>query len=73
MKRLLLLLFVCSCACIAQDGHFLYQQHCAMCHDAPKGRIPTVGALKTMSASAILNGRFFQHPLNNGLMEVLLS
>ena len=26
-----------------------------MCHDAPKGRIPTVGALKTMSASAIVN------------------
>ncbi len=58
MKVYLLLVsafFAASCAAFAQSGAALYQQHCAMCHDAPKGRIPTVGALKAMSASAIVN------------------
>jgi polyvinyl alcohol dehydrogenase (cytochrome) len=52
---LLLLLFAFPFAAFAQNGAALYQQHCAMCHDAPKGRIPPVGALKTMSAASILN------------------
>ena len=54
MKRLLLLLFAFSCAAYSQDGASLYQKHCAMCHEAPKGRTPSVDALKKMSATAIL-------------------
>jgi polyvinyl alcohol dehydrogenase (cytochrome) len=54
LKRLLLLLLVFSCAGVAQNGVPVYQKHCAMCHDAPKGRTPSVDALKKMSATAIL-------------------
>lgn len=43
-----------SCACVAQDGAAIYRQHCAACHDAPKGRIPSLKALQSMSETAIL-------------------
>ncbi len=64
MKHLLpLLLFVCCCAALSQDGASLYTQHCAMCHDAPKGRTPSIDALKKMSATAILRA------LDTGVMR----
>lgn len=50
----LFLVFVLSCACFAQDGAAVYQKRCAMCHDSPKGRIPSVEALRAMSNAAIL-------------------
>ena len=63
MKRAVLLLFAISCAAWSQDGASLYQKHCAMCHDSPKGRTPSVDALKKMSAAAILRA------LDSGVMR----
>lgn len=63
MKRAVLLLFVFSCAAWSQDGASLYQKHCAMCHESPKGRTPSVDALKKMSAAAILRA------LDGGVMR----
>ena len=48
----LILAFCCSA--VAQDGAAIYKQHCAACHDAPKGRIPSLQALREMSDTAIL-------------------
>jgi len=45
---------VFSCAGFAQNGGDLYKQHCAACHDSPKGRTPAVEFLRAMSDTAIL-------------------
>jgi len=37
----------------AQDGAALYKERCASCHDSPEGRIPSMDAIKQMSAQAI--------------------
>lgn len=37
----------------AQDGAALYRQRCASCHDSPKARVPSLGAIKQMTARAI--------------------
>ena len=37
----------------AQDGAAIYKERCAACHDAPKGRIPALSAIKAMSGEAI--------------------
>ena len=58
----LLLAFFCA-SVVAQDGATLYQQHCAVCHNAPKGRIPALKALRGMSGTAILRA------LNSGTMR----
>src|SRR5579863_601694 len=47
-------IFVLSCACVAQDGAAVYQKRCAMCHESPKGRIPSVESLRRMSSASIL-------------------
>lgn len=60
--RCLLPLALC-CASVAQDGAAIYKQHCAACHEAPKGRIPTLQALRGMSVTAILRA------LNTGTMR----
>jgi polyvinyl alcohol dehydrogenase (cytochrome) len=42
------------CASFAQDGAAIYKQHCAMCHESPQGRTPSVDTLRAMSNAAIL-------------------
>jgi polyvinyl alcohol dehydrogenase (cytochrome) len=37
----------------AQDGGAIYKERCAMCHDAPAGRVPALSAIKAMSGEAI--------------------
>jgi polyvinyl alcohol dehydrogenase (cytochrome) len=37
----------------AQDGVALFKQHCASCHDSPQDRIPSMDAIKQMSAQAV--------------------
>jgi polyvinyl alcohol dehydrogenase (cytochrome) len=54
MKVLWFLVLALSGACSAQNGAAIYQQHCAACHDVPKGRIPPVETLRKMSDAAIL-------------------
>lgn len=54
LKNCSLFLLLFSCAAFAQNGATLYKAHCAVCHDAPQGRTPSVTALRTMSAAAIL-------------------
>ncbi len=50
--------YVCLFALIApllfaQDGAAIYKQHCALCHDTPQPRVPSLSAIKAMSAGAI--------------------
>ena len=47
----------------AQDGAAIYKERCAACHDAPKGRIPALSAIKAMSGEAIYAA------LTTGLMK----
>jgi polyvinyl alcohol dehydrogenase (cytochrome) len=47
----------------AQDGAALYKERCASCHDSPAGRIPSIGAIKQMTAQAIYTA------LTNGVMK----
>ena len=47
----------------AQDGAALYKQRCAACHDAPQGRIPSIGAIKQMTGAAVYAA------LTNGVMK----
>lgn len=37
----------------AQDGAAIYNQHCAACHNHPAARVPSLRAIKAMSAEAI--------------------
>jgi polyvinyl alcohol dehydrogenase (cytochrome) len=37
----------------AQDGATIYKERCASCHDAPKGRVPSLTAIKAMTGEAI--------------------
>jgi polyvinyl alcohol dehydrogenase (cytochrome) len=37
----------------AQDGAAIYKERCAICHDAPKERVPALSAIKAMSGEAI--------------------
>lgn len=50
----LLLLVLCASVLSAQDGATIYKTHCAVCHDAPVGRVPPRSALNTMSANTIM-------------------
>jgi polyvinyl alcohol dehydrogenase (cytochrome) len=47
----------------AQDGAAIYKEHCAICHDAPKERVPSLSAIKAMSGEAIYAA------LTTGLMK----
>ncbi len=47
----------------AQDGAALYKERCASCHDSPQGRIPSIGAIKQMTAEAVYAS------LSNGAMK----
>jgi polyvinyl alcohol dehydrogenase (cytochrome) len=53
--RRLLLLAICPAALVAQDGAAIYKARCAGCHDHPVGRMPEIGALRTMTSVAIRN------------------
>ncbi len=35
------------------NGAAIYKGHCASCHDAPQGRVPSIGAIKQMTPEAI--------------------
>lgn len=39
----------------AQEGAAVYKQHCASCHDAPQGRVPSASALREMSVDQVLS------------------
>jgi polyvinyl alcohol dehydrogenase (cytochrome) len=47
----------------AQDGAAIYKERCAMCHDAPQGRVPSLASIKAMSGEAIYVA------LTNGVMK----
>ena len=47
----------------AQDGEALYKERCASCHESPTGRVPTIGAMKQMTATAVYAA------LTNGVMK----
>jgi len=47
----------------AQDGAALYRARCASCHESPEGRVPSIGAIKQMTAEAIYAA------LTNGAMK----
>ena len=47
----------------AQDGASIYKERCAACHDSPTGRVPSIGAIKQMTAEAIYGA------LTNGAMK----
>jgi polyvinyl alcohol dehydrogenase (cytochrome) len=51
----------------AQQGAALYRERCASCHDSPTGRIPSIGAIKQMTAAAIYAA------LANGVMKAQTS
>ncbi len=50
---LTIMIALSSVAALGQDGAAIYKQRCAMCHDAPVGRVPPVSALRAMDAAAI--------------------
>src|SRR5580658_9789542 len=41
-------------AAFAQDGSEVYKAHCAGCHDAPAGRVPSITALRAISIPMML-------------------
>jgi len=47
----------------AQDGAAIYKERCAMCHDSPQERVPSLAAIKAMSGEAIYVA------LTNGVMK----
>ncbi len=47
----------------AQDGAALYKKRCAVCHEAPAGRVPPSSALRAMSTEQILRS------LEGGVMK----
>ncbi len=47
----------------AQDGAAIYRQRCASCHDSPQGRVPSIAAIKKMTAEAVYAA------LTNGAMK----
>jgi polyvinyl alcohol dehydrogenase (cytochrome) len=47
----------------AQDGAAIYKERCAMCHDSPQERVPSLAAIKAMSGEAIYVA------LTNGTMK----
>lgn len=47
----------------AQDGAAIYKERCAKCHDMPAARVPSLAAIKEMSAEAVYVA------LSNGAMK----
>ncbi len=47
----------------AQDGAAIYKERCASCHDKPQARVPSLAAIKAMSAEAVYG------VLTNGVMK----
>jgi polyvinyl alcohol dehydrogenase (cytochrome) len=63
-RLLSVIIFVLSTKALSgQDGAAIYKERCASCHDAPKGRVPSITAIKAMSAPAIYMA------LTNGVMR----
>jgi polyvinyl alcohol dehydrogenase (cytochrome) len=54
MKARWLILLALSCASFAQNGAAIFRQRCAMCHESPQGRTPSIDTLRAMSNAAIL-------------------
>ena len=61
--RYLFLLLTMTGRVEAQDGAALYKQRCASCHDSPAVRVPSLGAIKQMTAEAVYAA------LTNGVMK----
>jgi polyvinyl alcohol dehydrogenase (cytochrome) len=53
MRYAVLLMVTLTGLVQAQDGEALYKERCASCHDSPTGRVPSLGAMKQMTAQAI--------------------
>jgi polyvinyl alcohol dehydrogenase (cytochrome) len=53
LLRLILVFAMNLGVALAQDGAAIYKQRCAICHDAPVGRVPPVSALRAMEGAAI--------------------
>ena len=51
--RYVCLLALAAAILSAQDGSSIYKERCAVCHDAPTGRVPPISAIKAMSGEAI--------------------
>jgi polyvinyl alcohol dehydrogenase (cytochrome) len=51
--RYVCLLAMTAAVLSAQDGAAIYKERCASCHDAPAARVPSLAAIKAMSAEAI--------------------
>src|SRR5215472_13126459 len=47
----------------AQDGAAIYKERCAMCHDMPQERVPSLSTIKAMSGEAIYGA------LTSGVMK----
>ncbi len=37
----------------AQDGTALYKERCASCHESPAGGVPSISAIRQMTAAAV--------------------
>jgi polyvinyl alcohol dehydrogenase (cytochrome) len=61
--RYVCLLAVFAPLLAAQDGAAIYKERCASCHDAPQGRVPSIGAIKQMSVEGVYNA------LSSGVMK----
>ncbi|HTA44926.1 MAG TPA: PQQ-binding-like beta-propeller repeat protein [Bryobacteraceae bacterium] len=53
MRRAFLLILITFGFLEAQDGAALYKERCSSCHDSPSGRIPSIAAIKQMTAGAV--------------------
>jgi polyvinyl alcohol dehydrogenase (cytochrome) len=65
--RILLLSVLAVGSVFAQDGAAVYKDHCATCHDAPTGRVPTMAALKAISVPLMLQ------TLETGSMQTMAA
>lgn len=54
VRKLALFLLVCTTTGLSQQGAFLYNKHCALCHDSPQGHAPAYQSLRSMSEPALL-------------------
>jgi hypothetical protein len=54
MTRILLWFSLAAGFVYAQDGAEVYKAHCAGCHDAPTGRVPSITALRAISFPVML-------------------
>jgi polyvinyl alcohol dehydrogenase (cytochrome) len=63
MRHACLLILTTSGLIYAQDGAALYRERCSSCHDSPAARVPSIGAIRQMTAQAVYAA------LTNGVMK----